>query len=658
MTIAANNHRSSWSHEVWNQFLYDCCCFDEWTVERTEQCISKSESLRNTVLPVVKGLLRQLYQRILNNFSGDDASMEEDCQAMDYQLDFASAILTNFDAETQTEKVEQLIDHLAEHFRKTPLDFFDWQFMLDVLGDMNVTENDLQSSLLSYEDCIQSYNTIFTHEAKAAKVLVQKFRMIENSAFSLPHLVFGTSEGNFLTNGEGELGELTSNVTRSIAYLSKHSNISAEDIKNFLVDGWCEDEPSCPIYQVNVENLYLSVLKTMKFSLQPYDFKVRETSDSNDLREAGRKIFLPDSFFKDTKDFEHYDPAVLHCLFGHRFEISQFDNKQAFYCNDILRTFTNIGMGYTINAANFYEIYKETPMMDIFCNEIVQSDDKNCGSKNHSALHKIEVNGPKYALNLVLHVPNNLIDSLYIHHPKSVSFLSGNGNELIPRPGMHTKVVVTPRVTITDDALAKADIDKKQCVSVKYDQNPLQLFKHYNKENCLFECHLKYTRDQYGCIPWDFPMLSEDDKICSRIERKRTITDLQNTKEKTGIDCSHCIDGCDRIDYEYTINTTPLTYICNTLHLRNAILKAWKKNKIEMYPQELNIQDIPSYLNNGEDYCTTYAQANISMVEIYVGPSKAVHITRTPRVTFLQQVANLGMQRYIQKLSLFTFKLS
>ncbi len=33
---------------------------------------------------------------------------------------------------------------------------------------------------------------------------------------------------------------------------------------------------------------------------------------------------------------------------------------------------------------------------------------------------------------------------------------------------------------------------------------------------------------------------------------------------------------------------------------------------------------------------------NIATVDIYVGPTKAVHITQSPRVTFLQQVANLG----------------
>ncbi len=627
---------NSWQVELWNQLLYDCCCYEERPDETEKQCIEKSTALRKTLLPTVKGFLKQMYEKILNTYSENVETMEIDltCRTMDFKEMWTSAILTTFDAETKTEKMNSLINDLAESFRKTYIGPYDWDFLLDVLSEPNLTEQKLKSNLLTYEDCIKFYNSNFTREAKAAAVFVNKCAIMGETAFSLPKFVLENSKQYFPIEEDSELNALRNKITDSVANLSIHVNISAEEILDILTHSrLCNDEYPCPKFQVNMTHLYLSVLKTMKFTFRPYDYKLREVSDKSDLIEAGRKT-LPSGYYLKDADFEHHDPSVLDCQLGHQIE-NGFEANVS-YCNDIMRTFTFMGMGYTINAVNFYEIYKKTPTMDIFCNEIVKSLDKQCNLQSKVSTNKIEINGPRYAIRLLLHVPNDLDNpshSLYIHHSKSVSFLSGN--VLKVRPGTHNKVVVTPRVTITDDSLAKADILKKKCFSIIHDKNPLALFKHYSKENCLFECRIKNTRKQYGCIPWDFPMLSADDNICQDDKRFRTVTDLKRPLDS--LDCSHCIDDCDRIDYDYTINMTPLQDICDKPAFHKIILKAAKINSIAKFIEE------GSYYSDEYEQCRVYSQKRITMVDIYVGPSKAVHITRSPRVTFLQQVANLGM---------------
>ncbi len=651
MTIAASEHeivnydlpKTNWFADLWNQLVYDCCCWEygHKTDDQKVSCETRSAPLREDMMPTVKAILMKMYEKTLYHYLEQNGNlmMETLCRDMDHGY-WTGAILTNYDEETQTQKVDLLINHLADNFRlKSEVIYgWEWESVLHFFGE---TESEIKSELLQYQDCIQSYNN-FTKQAKAASILVKKYGKEAKTIFSLPRFVLQTSE-RYLD--KIAIGALKEKVKNSLDMLNLNSNITADVVLMVLLDDgwWCK--PDCPDIPIDHTISYSSILKIMKFALKPYDYKVRETSDRNDLLEAGRAIFDPEYSLKDPQDFTHYDPSVIFCLFGHDKVPESSHEGLTMYCDDILRTFSNLGMGYTLNAANFYEIYKVTPQTDTFCNEIVHSKDKSCKINTQTVSNKIEVNGPRYALRLMLHVPKALtrknswnLQSLSIHHSKSVPFMSGN--IIKPSPGLHTKIVVTPRVTITDDALAKSDIDKKNCFSSKYDDNPLKLFSHYSQDNCIFECHLIHIRKQYGCIPWDFPMLSDSDPICSSYKRKAILADLQSTNSSSW-DCSHCLDDCDKIDYEFTINTTPFQDICQLHFYQRAILEAANINGLDKYLEA--DENFDAKLHFLQDPCTAYAQEGIAMVDIYVGPPKAVHITRSPRVTFLQQLANLGL---------------
>ncbi len=661
----------NWYADLLNQLLYDCWDRNFYNDFSGKECMEKSARLREIMLPSVKSLLREMYRTTLNHYLERDKNLLKNsiCQSMG-EGDIWTYLLISLDSETHAEKVDRLIDLLAENFKLG--DYFLRNSALESISNIvgvNMTLEKIQQEMLSYQDCLELYNKIFTEEAKAAIILLRKYYLENEKLFSLPRFMLKTIK-NYI-NEESDLALLRKDVTESSDYLSKGSHLEVGEILMYFkghgyLRGFQHPPPSAAKYasckvwysinkdkscqellelQSNINNDFSTVLKVMKHTIRPFSYKVRELKRKEELAAVGRKLFYPKLGMNNTSFLTHYNPTVLHCHYGHKRNTNHY-----LFCDNVLTTYTKKGIGYSINAANFYEIYKKTPLMDAFCKELVETENKECEEKNGKTFYKPEVNGPSYALRLILHSPIRSEgywdqQSISIHHAKSVAFMSGNA--IIPTPGVHTKVVVTPRVTVTDNALSQADISKKNCLSEKYDPNPLTMFDHYSRENCLFECEVKYAERSGDCVPWTFPKLSHNNTLCTYNDVGWFMYVLDSTSQVTSIksrqkDCSHCIDECERVDYEYAIQTTPFQDICN--------VDGAEGDAIE---ESSNVKGIERYLDtNDEDYndklhfkeiCLTYAHESISTVDIYVGPPKAVHITRSPRVTFLQQVANLGM---------------
>ncbi len=679
MTLAANDisdwPKHNWYHDLLNQLVYDCGMF-AIKEEEMDDCLKQREALREIMLPTVKTLLKDMYWKTLHHYlkREGDLLMHKICLQMDSDYPW-TYILQSFDQETQEEKVARLIDFLAKYFKIPQFFLFDWQMMAFVLS-FEVTLEDPPSHLLSYEECLDAYYTNFTQEAKAALIFSMKIFNESPNIFSLPRFTLNFLKAPYYIPEGSKLDALNNKVMISINDLTGTSKLAVGNIFMYFKNKFTytlHPEPSgpyaslncdysnateldkvealCQELQVVIQENYNVVLKVMKQTLRPYDYKVRELIDLNDLEKTAQDIFSSSGYaMKNVSDFTHYNPMVLTCNFGHN-----TDADEILHCDDILRTYTNVGIGYSINSANFYEIYKSSQQTDIFCNEIVLSADKNCGQEDKNVLKKIELNGPKFALRLMLHVPKKkegalpsfLVDpthewdeqSISIHSSKSMPFMSGN--VIKPSPGMHTTVVVTPRVTITDDALSQSEIGRKKCLSSKYDPNPLTMFKHYSQNNCNFECNFKYAKERNNCVPWNFPRLSASDMFCHHDKVESFMKDLhmENIAER---DCSHCIEECDRVDYEHVIHTTPFRGIChnNKFSITKAIGGVSNVKSMEDY-FEMGVDFDKKFHMN--DVCLSYAHENIATVDVYVGPPKAVHITRSPRVTFLQQVANLGM---------------
>ncbi len=107
--------------------------------------------------------------------------------------------------------------------------------------------------------------------------------------------------------------------------------------------------------------------------------------------------------------------------------------------------------------------------------------------------------------------------------------------------------------------------------------------------------------------------------------------------------CSHCIDECYKVDYEYTTHTKPLKNVClgNPDLQENVSLMSNDHLSYNFLPYEHDVQEMGSNLQI-TDSCFFYIKKNAAVVDIFVGSASVVQITRSTRVTFIQQLANTG----------------
>lgn len=69
----------------------------------------------------------------------------------------------------------------------------------------------------------------------------------------------------------------------------------------------------------------------------------------------------------------------------------------------------------------------------------------------------------------------------------------------------HTKIFITPKLTITSDALRKYTPSQRKCF---FDgERRLCFFKIYSQPNCEAECLANFTRSACGCVQFSMPSI-------------------------------------------------------------------------------------------------------------------------------------------------------
>ncbi len=259
--------------------------------------------------------------------------------------------------------------------------------------------------------------------------------------------------------------------------------------------------------------------------------------------------------------------------------------------------------------------------------------------KSAANVMNIEGNGPDYSRRLLLNAKaKNRNDwhvlKVALHEPNSIAV-----DYIEPSPGMLTTVVVTPHVTITDNSLLQEDRSVRRCHSQKEDRNPLKVHAKYTRDNCVFECHLQKSLDTCGCIPWTFPKLNDEVRICSYQEARRFYKAMRLAKKTE--ECPDCLEECNRVKYEYTVHTSPLKDICKE---NEAVKDAVNKEIPLLYnflPYSYIMQEV-GLENHISNQCYFYAKKNVAVVDVQIGPSRVITTTRTVRVTLVDLLANIG----------------
>ncbi len=267
-----------------------------------------------------------------------------------------------------------------------------------------------------FHECIRSFQADFGEKAKAWSLTLMKLESDLDIPFSVEKLdldLFSTSFApnsttqKLLSSLEASKSDLVSQYGGEIAYntlyrfvgqshIIFHTNSKFEDChfsikKSSMCDDPVLDEKCCQLER-NVSTNYTGLLKLMKYDLQPTTQEVKEMSDQEDLLLAF-KTHIPKEFKKT--DMTYYtrsvQPVVLTCRFG---------DYNATTCPFLSRSLTSTGIGHTVNAPPFWNMYKKMTNTEIFFKEIVaEADDTDQGFKFPLVT---QFNGPHFAMELLI----------------------------------------------------------------------------------------------------------------------------------------------------------------------------------------------------------------------------------------------------------------
>ncbi len=520
-----------------------------------------------------------------------------------------------------------------------------------LVANMSEGLQDNLNANVTFSDCVHEHEeAYFKHlspDAKAMAFLVAKLVLDENMiTFDDWHRwsYIGQNNNSVKMTFNNNFKVLKEQVSAAMETVVHSANYTLSDIMVFLGQADYKFEKGTGKLSKGgqvVPYTYKEILQVARHILKPLKSEMKEQGKVEDIRSSLQRI--NGTYGRKMSDsFTNYSPALLHCKFG--------NGKSDKICQSATTAFTVSGLGYSFNTERFFDLYQKSPTMDIFCNEIIeQTDQEMCSASSTKSDKKpatIKTNGETFALRLLLNTPQMgrfewAVPSLVVHSPYSIA--DNLKNSIKPSAGMHTTVVVTPHVTMADKSLLQADKSVRKCHSQEKDGNPLKLFKHYSRDNCEFECHLEKGIQKHNCVPWDLPKLDDVVRTCNFSEAAQFEETMKVYKEDE--ECPHCIDECYKVDYEYTIHTKPLENICKGKEKRKIYeavkMEVNKKLEYNFLPLDYVLQEMGLRVNL-IDSCFFYVNKNAALVDIHIGPAAAVQITRSRRVTFLQQLANLG----------------
>ncbi len=637
---------------TFDQLTYDCSKYEKMDSNALD-CLEKSKSVREIVRPVARSLMATMYKRYLEVVVADEARTADNwiryviCYAItssdptvgDWAL-FLNPMMSSLSKEnvtTRTSMVELYLNSIADIF-KTPVPHI-VSSMTELVREhtfINITE----------AECTANYfGEVLSHEAKAMSLLMIKVQL-DNTRLTLANWNDIVLQLDSTTSAmyQKKVLSLEKQVDIGMKSLIQNDDVNFEDIMKYF--NQTDDIPAFNSSVANandsiIQRHYKELLQVAKYMMRPLNIMVTKLARVKDLQNSTLKG-INDTFGRNkANSYVNYYPALLYCNLG--------GESKTEVCQSPETLFTSSGLGYSFNTKSFFQIYRENPILKTFCQEIVENT-RMSGMCSGSVLDfqksiiPIRKNGPDFKLRLLLHTRRKykhrwILQKLGLHSSYSIPDTSANFIE--PTAGTHTTVVVTPHITETDESMLQQDVSVRRCHSAKTDVNHLKLFKTYTRGNCIFECILERSIYESGCVPWNFPKLQNEVRTCSQNE-SISFTEIIKMSEKE-TNCSHCLEECWKVEYDYTLHTKPLKNICvDYPDIRSAVNMIVNIRGIGNFlPSFLELQEI------GLDYhlldaCYSYAAQNAALVDIYIGPAFAVKITRRSRVTFLQQLANLG----------------
>ncbi len=639
-----------------------------------QACLSKTASLRKALREEIKYYIQVQLLSLAIRLSNhphrvpDDIEVESVCNVLAKH----NPALTTFLQNILFSEREEFLDVLARNFGTTVLGRVALGLELEALARGNNNQSTWARkgedeswidnrwwSQQSLSNCTETYLG-FGHFSRAAALTFYRYRqglrtgLFGTDTFSLGKLLFDVLKirANSMAVGS-DLDTMVSEVGQT---LIKDGNFTFKDILWYFNERSAENhldsshysqcffasyysrqgnDSVCERLQTEIVAHYKEVLKVMKYTLQPLSFIPIFESDFYDYQGA-RETQSKKYTMRDDAHHKHFRPLLLGCKFGMKRENLRSD------CSMFKRAFSFSGLVYVFNSASIKDLFNNNKWTKIFHEEV----EKRLLDDNSTApnLAKPHLNGPRFALEFLLQVPKEGAAKISLQESSKIPDTSGEAFKVFP--GTHTSILVTPtQVTITPELLKKHP-KQRQCYS-RHEKTPhTTLFKYYSNSNCIFECNVKEARSQCGCIPWDFPRWEGETPICSYDGAKCF---SQVMEESSGQWCSQCLPDCETVHFEYSVQIARIRKktldLCKKREItgsNDTLKKAVRKSLLQSYVE--GDGSSPWKRINYHTNCFSFAKSELASISVYISPAFATRITRQPRVTFADQLANLGKQ--------------
>ncbi len=418
----------------------------------------------------------------------------------------------------------------------------------------------------------------------------------------------------------------------------------------------------CRDLMSEVGERFEAVLHIMKWTLQPQSATVPRFEFELDF---GHKLEDLEYVSERAKPYIYLTyPLLVSCDHGASFPIDPFKYGYGDHeCVGFSRSFTTAGLGYTFNAAHFWETYRETPGLRAFFNAMhpkgnakVHDHVMEKSEQRHDWFRPLwdeviypAAAGPKYgkAIYLVSDSPANGPFKVFIHHPSEPADLEANPIEFIP--GMKHTVYITPSRSSSHSELEDFPLETRKCLFPHERAGASNLFRNYTKGGCQFECAVNKAHARCGCIPWDYPHVEEPLQVCQRIGDEC----FRNTMASAQIykDCD-CPVSCSSTTYSFSVISTPLdasecySVLSYKTRRNNRLFLDAFEFYMEHYEDrhfELNKKyaDLPSMFK----FIASCGEAEISeiaLLQFQLTSDTVAEVVRRKRVTFTDQLASLG----------------
>ena len=394
-----------------------------------------------------------------------------------------------------------------------------------------------------------------------------------------------------------------------------------------------------------------TVLKVFKYSMLPPMFQesLEDILDTYDnLHFLGYKTWTADEQKVRKIAFNSY-AMVLMCPFGNL--RAKSISQEMPFCDKISPSFTNEGIGYSFNNANFWDMFINTSYAKTFASIMRPkgSIEKSCN--HHHCKDSIlypKSSGSIHGLKLVLNSKDNSwgnkksIFKIALHDPSNIADFRSS-TILEAEPGYATTVYITPTQTLTN--ARNLNEHQRDCHFKEEHEIPSQIFKSYSHIGCVFECNIKHAFERCGCIPWNYPQFNLNQTICHRL----TQDCFEKEMDSNEIDC-HCPFDCIETKYSYTVSRNILDVsICaddNWTWLYD-FLRSAKPDIIGYFRQIVYDEEMLVLSENSQKICQEYVENHMAIVSFHLTQPTVTQFVRNARVTFSGILANIGKQKIV-----------